>query len=242
MNRYAFQDSRPLVKWLKYSMLIWMIVVILMLLTEIIYSTFVYHNMGISGNGVVLRTGAPAIWEVVVITFFPLVKLLVTVLWASFFLMWVYRSHANNWSFRLPRLNYSPTMAVVWFLIPIANWVMGFVVLGELFKASDPESDVPGKTLTWEYSAPPSMIGPWWAGMIVLGPFTLIPFVSSWVFGNGLGIGLIGQRMIEMGLFAIMCTLMFIIWKEARDLSELQEKKYKLIYPNDQKEQFFPGQ
>ncbi len=231
MNHYAYQDTNSLVKWLKYSMLIWMVVVILMLLTEFVYSTVIFHTTGIAEGGVVIRTGRPDIWELVVISFFPLVKLLVTLLWGTFFLMWAYRSHANNWAFRLQRLVYSPSMVVVWFMIPIANWVMGFLVLGELFKASDPESDVPGSSLTWQYSGAPTMIGPWWTGMILIAPFAMVPFLNNWVFG---GLGPIGARLIEMAFFAVTCTLMFIIWKEAKDLRELQEKKYSLIYPNDQ--------
>ena len=231
MNRYAYQDTKSLVKWLKYSMVIWLVVIILMLLTDIIYSTIIFNTKGITDGNVVLRYDKPSLIELIVVTFFPMVKILVTALWAVFFLMWIYRSHANNWAFQLQRLNYSPTMAALWFVIPIANWVMGFLVLSEVFKASDPQSDVPGSNMTWEYSAPPSMIGPWWVGMIILGPFTMLPFVSSRVFG---ALGPIGVRMIELILFAIMVTLMFIIWREAKELRELQEKKYRLIYPNDQ--------
>ena len=212
-------------------MLIWMVIVILMLLTDFIYTTLIFHTQGVASGDVVVRWGAPGVWELVVVTFFPLMKILVTILWAAFFLMWAYRSHANNWSFKLPRLNYSPTMVVVWIIIPIANWLMGFLVLGEVFKASDPESDVPGSSLSWEYSGAPSMIGPWWTGMMLVAPLAMVPFLTNWIFG---GLGPIGVRLIELAFFAITCTLMFIIWREAKELRDLQEKKYRLIYPNDQ--------
>jgi|GEM_PF-5255858 len=229
MQQFRFQDSASLVNWLKYGMVIWIVVVILMLLTEFVYSNMVYENLGTGSGGIIERMGRPGPWEVIVVLMFPVIKVVVSIAWYVFLVLWIYRCQANNWALGLPRLVYPPAMAVVWFFIPLANLFMPFMVLTEMFKASDPGADTPQSSMTWEHSGAPSMLGAWWIGMIVIAPLAFFPLVSGYLFS---GLGFVGYRLVDLLVLTIMCTLMFVIWREAKELRERQNRKFTLIFPH----------
>lgn len=229
MQQFRFQDSASLVNWLKYGMVIWMVIIILMLLTEFVYSSVIYEGLDTGYGGVAVRMGRPKIWEVMVMNIFPVAKFLVSLIWYLFLVMWIFRCQANNWALGLPRLVYPPSMSVAWFFIPLANLFMPFMVLTEMFKASDPGADTPQSSMTWEHSGAPSMLGTWWVGMILVAPLAFVPFISSYLFS---GFGAIGMRMVELVVFTLMCTLMFMIWREAKELRERQNRKFSLMFPH----------
>lgn len=227
MTNHVFQDTSSLVKWLRLSMIMWLVVAVLMLLVEFIYSTIIYHNTGIAEGGVVYRWGSPALWEIIVVSFFPVVKILISLQYMVFLLLWVYRAQANNWALGIGRLSHSPDMAVVWFIIPLVNLFYPFMVLSELFKASDPDSDTPRSSLTWEMSAPPSMLTTWWLGWILVTPLAMPPFVMQWIFS---GMDMMAYRVLELIVYMFMVVLMFVFWKMANDHHEMQNRKYELIF------------
>ena len=227
MTNYTFQETSSLVKWLRISMVMWLIVAVLMLLVEFIYSTLIYHNTGIAEGGVVYRWGGPALWEIVVVSFFPIVKILISLQYMVFLLVWVYRAHANNWALGIRNLSHSPGMAITWFLLPLVNLVYPFMALSEVFRASDPDADTPRSSLTWQMSAPPSMLAVWWLGWILIAPLAMPPLVMQWIFG---GMDMMGFRVLELIVYMLMVVLMFMFWKMANDHHEQQNRKYDLIY------------
>ena len=57
----------------------------------------------------------------------------------SFFislLVWVYKASKNSHGFGSQGMRYSPSMALCWFFVPVANLVMPVLVLREIFKVS----------------------------------------------------------------------------------------------------------
>lgn len=87
------------------------------------------------------------------------------------FLMWIHRAHKNLAFFRAAGLEYSPGWAVGWFFIPFLNLIRPFLVMREIWKASDPNVDYQNSS-SWQYSASSPLIGAWW---------------GSWILANVLG-------------------------------------------------------
>lgn len=227
MTQYVYQDTSSLVKWLRISMLMWFGAAVLMLLVEFVYSTVIYHSTGFAEGDVVYRWGGPGLWEIVVITFFPVVKILISLQWMVFMLIWVHRAHSNNWALGLKSLIYTPMMAVLWFIIPILNVFFPFVALTELFKASDPDTDTPNSSLGWQMAATPAMLPTWWIGWLLISPLAMPPFVLGWIFGS---MGQLPLRMVELAVYLFQVVLMFMFWKLAKDHREMQERKYELMF------------
>lgn len=53
-----------------------------------------------------------------------------------FLLVWVYKANKNSHGFGSQGMRYSPSMAVCWFFVPVANLIVPVLVLREIFKVS----------------------------------------------------------------------------------------------------------
>lgn len=90
------------------------------------------------------------------------------------FLFWIHRAYSNLTALGNSKahLSYSPTMAVVWFLIPLANLIMPYLVSKEIWNKSDPairtEDD-----MAFTPPESPMLLTVWW-----------LAWVTSNVFGN----------------------------------------------------------
>jgi hypothetical protein len=94
--------------------------------------------------------------RVAAITILQVVMLLLTgVIW----LVWQHRSQTNLHAARLRELTFSPGWTVGWWLIPLANFVMPFQTMRELWKAST------GDERWWQLRTSP-IIGSWWAAWL----------------------------------------------------------------------------
>jgi hypothetical protein len=104
------------------------------------------------------------------------------------FLMWVYRTNKNAWSLGARRMQYSPGWSVGWFFVPIANLVVPYNVVRELWETTSlPAAD--------RWSDPPRcrFIVAWWAVWVanaliqysalrvVLGHAKLAQFTDPWL-------------------------------------------------------------
>lgn len=93
------------------------------------------------------------------------------------FLFWIHRAYSKLPALGNPKahLSYSPTWAVLWFLIPLANLIMPYLVTKEIWNKSDPairtEDDV-------AFTPPesPLLLTVWW-----------LAWITSNVFGNLVG-------------------------------------------------------
>ena len=87
-------------------------------------------------------------------------------------LMWVYRVYRNLQSFSTNDLRFSPGWAVGGFFIPIWNLFHPFLVIREVWKASDPLIDTYDK-VAWKKAPLSLLVTFWW-----------LLFIISWFIGN----------------------------------------------------------
>ncbi len=73
-------------------------------------------------------------------------------------LIWLYRISQNTWSMGTEDMQYTPGWSVGWFFVPLANLVMPYHVLNELWKANS--SVVTGP---WRRPKASPVLGFWWA-------------------------------------------------------------------------------
>jgi uncharacterized protein DUF4328 len=95
-----------------------------------------------------------ALWTFTVLMLFP-----TFIAW----LLWQYRAHSNLKALGASNLSYSPGWAVGWWFIPLANIVVPYLAVRELWKASDPE----GGAIDWKTRGGAAVVGFWWAGRLV---------------------------------------------------------------------------
>jgi len=77
------------------------------------------------------------------------------------FLMWIHRAHRNLPALGNTNLKYSPGWAVGWFFVPILSLWKPYQVTTEIWKASDPTTDINDST-AWQKSPTSSIISSWW--------------------------------------------------------------------------------
>ncbi len=74
-------------------------------------------------------------------------------------LLWIYAGARNLVALRREALRYTPFTSVAWFFMPIANLWMGYRVLAEIWRASDPEARDPA---AWVETKAPLKLLAWW--------------------------------------------------------------------------------
>lgn len=85
---------------------------------------------------------------------------------AILFCMWIHRAHRNLPSLGSSNLKYSPRWAVGGFFVPILSFWRPYQVTTEIWKASDPTTDINDGT-AWQSSAASSIIASWWFLFVV---------------------------------------------------------------------------
>ena len=75
--------------------------------------------------------------------------------------MWIHRAHRNLPSLGNTSLKYSPGWAVGWFFVPILSLWKPYQVTTEIWKASDPTTDINDST-AWQKSPASSIVSSWW--------------------------------------------------------------------------------
>lgn len=90
------------------------------------------------------------------IVFFALVT---GIIW----LVWQHRSHANLRALGAAQLKYTPAWGVAWWFIPVANIVMPYLTVRELYKASDPQAG----SVDWAARGGAGLVAVWWAARLI---------------------------------------------------------------------------
>ena len=93
-------------------------------------------------------------------------QFLAFIITAVFFCIWIYRAHKNLLSLNSHNLKYTPGWAVGWFFIPIFSLFRPYQVTREIWKASDPRTDITNGT-TWRNAPGSPLLGWWWALWII---------------------------------------------------------------------------
>ncbi len=92
------------------------------------------------------------------------VQLLVFIVTAVIFLIWVYRASKNLKPLGVQNQKYSPGWAVGWFFIPFANYVLPFLVTKEIWMASDPKVM---DAESWRSTSVSPIVPAWWVLYII---------------------------------------------------------------------------
>lgn len=95
-------------------------------------------------------------------------QLVLLIITAILFLMWIHQAHRNLPSLGASGLKYSPGWAVGGFFIPIWNLFRPFQVTTEIWKASEPTSDT-SDGLAWQNAPTSPLIASWWILWLVSG-------------------------------------------------------------------------
>jgi len=82
---------------------------------------------------------------------------------AVVWLIWQFRAHTNLRALGAAQLKYTPGWAVAWWFIPIANIVMPYLTMRELYKASDPAAG----SVDWATRGGAGLLGMWWAARLI---------------------------------------------------------------------------
>ncbi len=93
-------------------------------------------------------------------------QLLLFLVTAIFFLVWIYRAHTNLPALGARGLKYSPGWAVAGFFVPILNLVRPYQVVKEIWKASDPNVSAFDAS-AWQRAPASPVIGRWWVSCLV---------------------------------------------------------------------------
>lgn len=105
------------------------------------------------------------------------VQIVVFVTTVVVFLMWLYRVHENLAAFGVPRnqMQYSSAWAVGSFFIPIANLIIPYRAIREVW-----EKSVPNYTTMFSTPSPPGYFPAWWGFWIVSNIADQLYFRLSW--------------------------------------------------------------
>jgi hypothetical protein len=154
-------------------------------------------------------------------------------------LVWVHRANRNAHALGSEGMAYSPGWSVGWFFVPLANLVMPYRVLREIWKAS-----TPGAGMHWRQVPVSPILGAWWAvcvarGIIQYSPLQVVTghwrladiptFGPSWLnglweFSWGLLIGEVVD--IAAGVLTIVVVIRITDSQERRRflLANLEER------------------
>jgi hypothetical protein len=77
------------------------------------------------------------------------------------FALWFFRAYKNLITFSNKGLKFSPTWALVGYLLPPLNFVLPYFIAREIWKGSDPDADAADPT-SWRQSHSPPYILLWW--------------------------------------------------------------------------------
>ncbi len=104
-------------------------------------------------------------------------QVLVYIVTVVVFLMWLYRAHENLASFGIPshQIQYSSAWAVGSFFVPIANLIIPYGAIKELWQKS-----VPNSASMFSALSPPAFFSLWWLFWIVSNIAHQIYFRLSW--------------------------------------------------------------
>lgn len=100
-------------------------------------------NEAVDGDGSAIRALDPAFETLLALKIANAAVLFVT---AAFFLIWVYRAHANVHALGFAELKFTPGWAVGWWFIPFFNLVQPARAMAELYRIAEARKPSAGRT------------------------------------------------------------------------------------------------
>jgi len=89
-------------------------------------------------------------------------QLIITLISAVLFLMWLYRVRGNLPALGIDQTRWTPEWAIAWWFVPVMNVFRPFQIMRETWKATDPEAT--GED--WRYHPGSSLVCWWWAAFL----------------------------------------------------------------------------
>jgi len=180
------------------------------------------------GNSIGINTaGNINIGLMVAGALFGLFNFMVNTVALVFFLIWIYRAYSNLYLFTDKRLKYSPGWAVGYFLIPVANLFMPYLVTTEILRHSNPINF--GELYNGKPEKPSFLIvNLWWTSFILPIIFS-VSFIIYLIL-----IGHFPYNMAEFSNIPVIkiCSVLFTIFEVTmtilmlRQITKLQESKF----------------
>jgi len=207
------------------QLLFWILVILMVLSIVAFFSDFAQAeliNRAIRGEAI---TESEAIANDARQAAIGFVQIVLGIICAVVFLMWIHRANKNLRSLRAADLRFTPGWAVGWFFVPIMNLFRPYQVVSEIWKASDPKVDTTDDT-SWKAVGTSPIVGFWWA-LFLISAFVarMLPVPPS---GEEL-LDLLNSTyayMVYDGIYiAFLLTIIFMV----RRISQFQEAKNKLI-------------
>ncbi len=91
---------------------------------------------------------------------------LATLVTAVVWIVWQHHAHKNLPALGVTGMRFTTDMVVLWWIIPVANFVMPLLTMTELWKASDPEA----RTSDWRSKPTPGLLITWWVALVARVP------------------------------------------------------------------------
>jgi hypothetical protein len=85
---------------------------------------------------------------------------------AVVFLFWMHRAYSNLKSFGATELGFTPGWAIGYFFVPFINLWKPFEAMSEIWKASDPDTQVDASG-QWKSAATGALLNAWWIMWLV---------------------------------------------------------------------------
>jgi len=157
-----------------------------------------------------------------------LAGLIVFVVSAIIFLIWVHRVNKNLHAFDKPQLRFSPGWAVGWWFIPIMNFFRPYQIMSEIWKASKPDLDPDLKDVRGSPTS--AIVGWWWASYLIS---NLISEIAGRLLISGESVDeLINANYTYMAAHIVSIAGIFLLILMVKRISQNQEMRYnKLTKP-----------
>ncbi len=142
------------------------------------------------------------------------------------FLMWIHRAHRNLPSLGNTNLKYSPGWAVGWFFVPILSLWKPYQVTTEIWKASDPTTDVNDST-AWQESPASSIVSSWWFLFMIsaiIGNIVMRLFLQAETPNEILTASWWELIMDAIGILSAILAILIV-----RNIDQRQEMKRQLV-------------
>ncbi|HEX4754924.1 MAG TPA: DUF4328 domain-containing protein [Candidatus Dormibacteraeota bacterium] len=153
---------------------VWLVAAVVLVIAE--FGRLTLTNRILSGD---LPTRAEATDSDNLVRSATYIGLLVLIVAAVFFLLWLHRIVANNHALGAKQLRFTPGWAVGWWFVPVANWARPVQAVNEAWRAADPAVvDSTADTRRLPASGSHGLIAAWWTTWI-LSSFTIFIGVSA---------------------------------------------------------------
>ncbi len=146
------------------------------------------------------------------------------------FMSWMTRCYENIIAFRAAGLKYSPRWAWGGWIVPFLNFVRPLQVIKEIWKASDPATDV-SQDAEWQHTPIPSLITAWWLiwiGGSLLGYYLNLSFNSAQTIEQFVDASRLSTFLVIVNISAGMLAISVV-----KNLTQRQEAKYSTLLSQD---------